>query len=170
MNKSNPSPRKPVVLGPGEGRSYPMGRIAAIFKADAAETESRYSISEWWLEPPTHRTWRTLTPRRRHLLRHRRNEHSGSRIATVLEVVSDTARNQDKRSSLGLRPVLVHENTHRKVSAFLGGFSVNHCNFSVSGPFESDMPAIVPSSERLPAGFARFQSPLRSNVRAQTCT
>src|SRR6202043_2029296 len=53
MNKSNPSPRKPVVLGPGEGRSYPMGRIAAIFKADAAETESRYSISEWWLEPHT---------------------------------------------------------------------------------------------------------------------
>ena len=46
-------PRKPVVLGPGEGRAYPMGRIAALFKADGAETESRYSISEWWLEPHT---------------------------------------------------------------------------------------------------------------------
>ena len=30
-----------------------MGRIGAIFKADGAETESRYSISEWWLEPHT---------------------------------------------------------------------------------------------------------------------
>lgn len=30
-----------------------MGRIAALFKADAAETGSRYSISEWWLEPHT---------------------------------------------------------------------------------------------------------------------
>jgi quercetin dioxygenase-like cupin family protein len=30
-----------------------MGRIAAIFKADDAETQGRYSISEWWLEPKT---------------------------------------------------------------------------------------------------------------------
>ncbi|MEO9224373.1 MAG: cupin domain-containing protein [Acidimicrobiales bacterium] len=30
-----------------------MGRISAIFKADAAETDSRYSISEWWLDPHT---------------------------------------------------------------------------------------------------------------------
>ncbi|PYL97318.1 MAG: hypothetical protein DME27_07880 [Verrucomicrobia bacterium] len=28
-----------------------MGRIAAVFKADESESESRYSISEWWLEP-----------------------------------------------------------------------------------------------------------------------
>jgi len=30
-----------------------MGRIAAVFKADGAETADRYSISEWWLEPHT---------------------------------------------------------------------------------------------------------------------
>ena len=30
-----------------------MGRIAAVFKADESESESRYSISEWWLEPHT---------------------------------------------------------------------------------------------------------------------
>jgi quercetin dioxygenase-like cupin family protein len=45
--------RKAIVLGPGEGRAYPMGRIAAVFKADCAETASRYSISEWWLDPHT---------------------------------------------------------------------------------------------------------------------
>jgi mannose-6-phosphate isomerase-like protein (cupin superfamily) len=45
--------RPPLVLAPGEGRSYPMGRIAAVFKADGAETAGRYSISEWWLEPHT---------------------------------------------------------------------------------------------------------------------
>src|SRR6478672_7674012 len=45
--------RLPVVLGPGEGRRYPMGRIAAVFKADGAETEQRHSISEWWLDPHT---------------------------------------------------------------------------------------------------------------------
>jgi mannose-6-phosphate isomerase-like protein (cupin superfamily) len=45
--------RRPVVLGPGEGRAYPMGRISAVFKADGAETGQRYSISEWWLDPHT---------------------------------------------------------------------------------------------------------------------
>jgi mannose-6-phosphate isomerase-like protein (cupin superfamily) len=53
---SNPSaPRGPagIFLRPGDGRSYPMGRISAVFKADGAETRNRYSISEWWLEPHT---------------------------------------------------------------------------------------------------------------------
>ena len=45
--------RKPVVLRPGAGRHYPMGRISAVFKADEAETAQAYSISEWWLEPHT---------------------------------------------------------------------------------------------------------------------
>ena len=45
--------RRPVVLGPGEGREYPMGPLSAVFKADGAETAQRYSISEWWLDPHT---------------------------------------------------------------------------------------------------------------------
>lgn len=46
-------PRNAVVLEPGEGRAYPMGRIGAVFKADGKETQDRYSISEWWLDPHT---------------------------------------------------------------------------------------------------------------------
>ena len=53
MSESNSTPRKAVVLGPGQGRTYAMGRISAVFKADEAETLSRYSVSEWWLEPRT---------------------------------------------------------------------------------------------------------------------
>ena len=45
--------RAPLVLAPGEGRRYAMGRIEAIFKADESETANGYSISEWWLEPNT---------------------------------------------------------------------------------------------------------------------
>ncbi|MGD0880543.1 MAG: cupin domain-containing protein [Acidimicrobiales bacterium] len=45
--------RRPVVLGPGEGRAYPMGSVTAVFKADGAETDDGYSISEWWLDPFT---------------------------------------------------------------------------------------------------------------------
>lgn len=45
--------RQPLILAPGQGRAYPMGRISALFKADEGETQSKYSISEWWLEPKT---------------------------------------------------------------------------------------------------------------------
>jgi mannose-6-phosphate isomerase-like protein (cupin superfamily) len=45
--------RKPRVVAPEEGRVYPMGRMRAVFKADTDETASRYSVSEWWLEPRT---------------------------------------------------------------------------------------------------------------------
>ena len=38
------NPREPVILGPGEGRAYPMGRIRALFKADGDETGKAYSI------------------------------------------------------------------------------------------------------------------------------
>ncbi|MET0144931.1 MAG: cupin domain-containing protein [Ilumatobacteraceae bacterium] len=47
------SERVPVVLAPGAGRRYDMGRIQAVFKADGTETTGGYSISEWWLEPET---------------------------------------------------------------------------------------------------------------------
>jgi mannose-6-phosphate isomerase-like protein (cupin superfamily) len=54
MNAHDTTETRPVViLGPGEGRAYPMGRISAVFKADGAETQGRYSVSEWWLDPNT---------------------------------------------------------------------------------------------------------------------
>jgi mannose-6-phosphate isomerase-like protein (cupin superfamily) len=50
---SGKAARRAVVLQPGAGRHYPMGRISATFKADEDETAQTYSISEWWLEPNT---------------------------------------------------------------------------------------------------------------------
>lgn len=44
-------PEEVLLLGPGEGRSYPCGTMRALFRADGAETGGRYSVSEWWLEP-----------------------------------------------------------------------------------------------------------------------
>ena len=41
------------MVAPGAGRTYPMGPVHAVFKADGAETRGQYSISEWWLEPYT---------------------------------------------------------------------------------------------------------------------
>lgn len=45
--------RKPLIVGSDQGRPYDMGRMRAVFYADGAETDGRYSISEWWLEPNT---------------------------------------------------------------------------------------------------------------------
>lgn len=45
--------RPPLVILPGQGRAYPMGRMRAVFKADGPETASTSSVSEWWLEPRT---------------------------------------------------------------------------------------------------------------------
>lgn len=40
-----------IILTPGQGRVYKLGPMTAIFKADENETEEKYSVSEWWLEP-----------------------------------------------------------------------------------------------------------------------
>ena len=46
--------RQPVVVQPGSGRTYEMGGMHAVFVADGVETEDRYNVSEWWLDPHTH--------------------------------------------------------------------------------------------------------------------
>src|SRR5216684_7146029 len=53
MPETKQTQRKPIYLPPGCGRSYPMGRISSVFKADGAETGRTFSVSEWWLEPNT---------------------------------------------------------------------------------------------------------------------
>ena len=50
---ANDKKRAPIHLAPGAGRTYAMGPVSAVFKADGDETRGRYSISEWWLEPYT---------------------------------------------------------------------------------------------------------------------
>ncbi len=40
-----------IILKEGEGRLYNCGTMTAIFKVDENETNEKYSISEWWLEP-----------------------------------------------------------------------------------------------------------------------
>jgi hypothetical protein len=71
--------RRPVVLGPGEGRAYPMGRLSAVFKAGGAETEQRYSISEWWLDPHIKGARPAFASVGRRVLRPRRNDECDGR-------------------------------------------------------------------------------------------
>ena len=52
MSKNN-LPDRAILLLPGEGRHYNMGKLHAVFKADEEETDAKFCISEWWLEPNT---------------------------------------------------------------------------------------------------------------------
>lgn len=42
---------KPIVLPPGAGREYDLGTMRGVFKADGPETEDRYCVSEWSVQP-----------------------------------------------------------------------------------------------------------------------
>lgn len=42
---------KVIILPTGEGRTYHLGPMTAIFKADENETGNQYSVSEWWMAP-----------------------------------------------------------------------------------------------------------------------
>jgi mannose-6-phosphate isomerase-like protein (cupin superfamily) len=46
----NPCTTEVIFLPPGSGRSYQAGPMRAVFKADGAQTDDRYCVSEWWLE------------------------------------------------------------------------------------------------------------------------
>ena len=53
MTPSASLPEGSVFLPPDAGRTYEMGALRAVFKADGEETQNRYCVSEWWLEPNT---------------------------------------------------------------------------------------------------------------------
>lgn len=128
MSEPNRPARKPIVLAPGEGRAYPMGRISAVFKADEAETQSRYSVSEWWLEP------RTQGPGA--------HAHDEDDLFYVIEGVMSIrlgeAWHDCPKGSFVLVPGgITHDFENR------GAVRAGILNFSSPGPFETEMPAIA---------------------------
>jgi mannose-6-phosphate isomerase-like protein (cupin superfamily) len=128
MSNTDANPREPVVLGPGEGRAYPMGRISAIFKADEAESQSRYSISEWWLEPHTQGPGAHAHP----------EDDIFYIIEGTMSVLVDRQWTQAPRGSFVLVPGgVTHDFENR------GEVRAGLLNLSIPGPFEPSIPAIV---------------------------
>jgi mannose-6-phosphate isomerase-like protein (cupin superfamily) len=133
------APRAAVVLSPGEGRSYPMGRISAVFKADGAETAERYSISEWWLEPHTQGPGA--------------HSHAEDDIFYVIEgtlsvLVGDRWIDASRGSFVLVPGGMVHDFQNRS------GSRAGVLNVSVPGAFEEDMPAIAQWFAEHPPGDA----------------
>jgi mannose-6-phosphate isomerase-like protein (cupin superfamily) len=130
-------PRTPVVLAPGEGRSYAMGGMSAVFKADGQETSRGYSISEWWLEPKT----QGPGP----------HSHPEDDVFYVIEgtmsvLVADTWVDAP-RGSFVLVPAGVTHDFENRSAARAGVL-----NFSYPGDFEQHMPGIVAWFQASPPG------------------
>lgn len=104
-----------------------MGRIAAIFKADEAETADKYSISEWWLEPYTQGPGA--------------HSHPEDDVFYVLEGtmsfrIGDVWQDAERGAFVLVPGGTVHDFENR------GSVRAGVLNFS-SGIFEPDMPAIA---------------------------
>ena len=117
-----------IVLAPGEGRSYPMGRISAVFKADGDETQRGYSISEWWLEPHTQGPGA--------------HSHSEDDVFYVIEgrmsiLVGDRWIDAANGSFVLATGGVPHDFENRSSSR------AGVLNFSIPGDFEKNMPAIA---------------------------
>ena len=122
------STREAVLLEPGKGRSYPRGRIGAVVKADGEETQGRYSISEWWLEPYT----QGPGP----------HSHAEDDIFYVIEgimsvLVGERWTHATKGTFVLIPGGVVHDFENRT------GERAALLNFSVPGEFENEMPGIA---------------------------
>ncbi|GAA0375159.1 cupin domain-containing protein [Caldalkalibacillus horti] len=51
MGETNNLSKQLLFCPPQSGREYNMGSMTSIFYADGAQTENRYCVSTWWLEP-----------------------------------------------------------------------------------------------------------------------
>ena len=136
----NPEGRQPVILRPGGGRAFPMGRISAVIKADGAESGNAYSISEWRMEP------NTKGPGAHH--------HSEDDVFFVTEgtlsiLVVDEWIEAPAGSFVLVPGGIVHDFENRSDA------EVSFLNISTPGGFEDHLPAIAEYWAENPPGDAR---------------
>jgi quercetin dioxygenase-like cupin family protein len=138
MNVASRTPRA-LIVAPEQGRHYSMGRMSAIFKADGAETESRYSISEWWLEPNTGGPGTHAHP----------EDHIFYVIEGALSLLVNGEWSLAEQGTYAIIPGGTPHNFENRGSARCGFMSLN-----APGGFESRVPAIVQYFVENPLGDA----------------
>lgn len=119
----------PILLAEGEGRFYKCGPMKAIFKADENETDNKYSVSEWWLDPQSDGPGAHS---------HAENDE----VFYVLEgsitfLVDDRWLNASKGVFLRIPATVTHD--FRNLTDEKAGL----LNFFIPGGFERNMPKIV---------------------------
>lgn len=133
-------PRSAVILSPGDGRRYDMGRISAVFKADGAETRQGYSISEWWLEPNTQGPGAHAHP-------------EDDIFYVIAGVMSVLVGEQWLDAPVGSFVLVPGGTTHDFENR--GSERAGVLNLSIPGAFEPHMPSIVEWFAEHPPGDAR---------------
>ena len=129
--------RSPFVLRPGEGREYQMGSLSAVFKADGDETQGKYSISEWWLEPKTKGPGAHSHP----------EDDTFYVIEGTMSFLIGDEWVHAERGSFVLAPGgVTHDFENR------GTVRAGVLNLSIPGAFEQNMPAIAEWFKHNPPG------------------
>lgn len=116
-------------LPKGQGRQYNCGTMQAVFKADENETNERYSISEWWLDPNSDGPGAHL---------HEENDEVFYGIeGTTAILVGDKWIDIHQGDFLRIPAKTIHDFANRtdKRCGLL--------NFFIPGGFERNMPSIV---------------------------
>jgi mannose-6-phosphate isomerase-like protein (cupin superfamily) len=126
--RRKPAARAGLFLPPGAGRSYPMGRISAVFKADSEEARGEYSVSEWWLDPHTQGPGA--------------HSHEEDDVFYVIEgtmsfLIGKRWLDAPKGSFVLAPAGMTHDFQNRSASR------AGVLNFSIPGGFEDEMPAIA---------------------------
>ena len=134
MSKAPPNNRarqtdEAIFIEPEDGRTYDMGRIAAIFKADGDETANQCSVSEWWMEPNTGGFGAHA-------------HEAETELFYVLEgtmtfLVGDEWRDATKGAVVFIPPGVQHDFENR------GDQRAGVLNIYMGGPFEANMAEIV---------------------------
>lgn len=128
-----------LIVAPREGRHYSMGRMRAIFKADCAETGSRFSISEWWLDPNTRGPGTHSHP----------EDHIFYVIEGTLNLLVDGEWSIAERGAYAIIPGGTPHDFENRGNVRCGFMSLN-----VPGGFELRMPEIVHYLSENPVGDA----------------
>ena len=134
--------RRPVVLGPDDGRRYSMGPLSAVFKADGAETGGRYSISEWWVDPHTKGPGPHMHPE---------DDVFYVFAGTMSVMVGEEWTDAPAGSFVMVPGGMTHDFENR------GDERAGMLNVSVPGDFEEQMPGIAQWFRERPPSEARIE-------------
>ena len=129
ISPSDRLPRGVIVLRPGEGRQYSCGPMRSVFLADGEETEDRYSVSIWRVDP------RKPGPGAH---RHEANDELFYVIeGTMTFLVGDRHIDAPRDTFLRIPAGVTHDFENRTAHP------ASALNVFIPGGFESSMPAIV---------------------------
>lgn len=118
-----------LLLNSGEGRVYNCGTMTALFKADENETNERYSVSEWILEPNSDGPGAH---------QHEENDEVFYMLEGVLSfLVGEDWINAEKGAFLRIPAKTLHDFKNESAAKAVV------LNFFIPGGFERNMPAIV---------------------------